>query len=120
MVNLKTRKRRYELQFPLAPRQSRPLLIHYDLTFKLCNSVPYIQIVSVEASGNDVELFCLATVPGASCTKFLSGDFVGYAALDGDDTYAHVSNWRRGTVVSLYPRRYADSPDRHNSSLRHV
>ena len=82
--------------------------------FSFSRSDPYIQIIGLGKIEDRITLHSLATLPDASRVLLLSGDFVGFAIRDGDDTNGYLSNWKTGSSVAL---RSSRNPYPNNSGL---
>ena len=82
--------------------------------------MPNIHILSLGSLDDVIGLKSLSIIPEASHILLLCADFVGFAVLNGDDTYPRISNWRLHETTILRPYRYTQSSGPQNSGLVHV
>jgi len=72
---------------------------------------PYIQILSLGMKGDETCLTPLECLLGARHVLLLKDSVVGYATLQGNDTFPHLTDWRTGATILLCPALYNNRAD---------
>ncbi|KAL5510926.1 hypothetical protein ACEPAG_4683 [Sanghuangporus baumii] len=62
---------------------------------------PYILILGIHLSPEAATFQQLARIKNAAHVRFFKADLLGFAVLEGDDTYPYLSNWKLGKTRCL-------------------
>ncbi len=71
---------------------------------------PYIQILLLGMKDDETCLIPLERLEGARHVLLLKDSIIGYATLNGDDTYPLISDWRIGSTARLCSALYSNRP----------
>lgn len=62
-----------------------------------------VLIIELFTDESEVRVRQLSEIPGVSHVRLLQRPYIGFSALNGDDTYPSIMNWETGCVRKFTP-----------------